>query len=784
MATQTNEEALSHLEQPPPPPQVAPPQQQQHEEHEEELSFHTILQGILVHFMLGDLDRNAPFLQQVSTKCRELLAKDYIVEDLDNSDGHLCPHYPHTIFFLADDRNSSSDSDAATTTTTTTNTTANNSSGNINDDNTNRSNSDDEEEGDDASTAASQRAANLKKLQRLIRKAQYARCRRRFPVPVIRAFNKHICRSATLSTYEEIMFRLGVSSVYAYASKYFSDSITPAATDFEHTDVDDDDDDGDGDGDDDCGEQAHLGQDDVRACVGGSGLRGCTAIDAHEGMAASTDEQQQYDDQQQNGGNSRAQGDALTSASTAAATSEVHSHNNGSNSNSSSSSSSGTGSVPSTEAPTERGDGVDVDGAEVVATLHQHLTTTTVHDVHIGLKRRADEQNTTAIEDGENNDTTCTGNALAGDDDHDHDGGDHDDDVVVVDGSAHRGDGAAVADREQRELMANMAAIVHESEEEDEEEAVIVRHTSTSSESGSITPRGFSSATSGAQTPNKKPESARVVSQHRSADIQLLDALNVKWIFDLMVENRKLKYRYYVSSSEKADAERRYDRFSIVAVPYPGVEDFAHCEADEFDAFGKRIDWTNPRFDADVSIPYQPSAINIDYEQYRTWNLGEITANYMKLLVHLIATGTGEGLLLHCISGWDRTPLFTSLLRLSLWADGVSHASLSAEEALYLTVAYDWVLFGHQLSTRLSKHEAIFFFCFDFLQHLADAEYACPGATVDASERHARLLRVRELFIASYRSARTKHEEVLKQQRWFPMGWLSGILSSITTSKQ
>ena len=29
----------------------------------------------------------------------------------------------------------------------------------------------------------------------------------------------------------------------------------------------------------------------------------------------------------------------------------------------------------------------------------------------------------------------------------------------------------------------------------------------------------------------------------------------------------------------------------------------------------------------------------------------------------------GEGgLLVHCISGWDRTPLFVSLIRMSLWA--------------------------------------------------------------------------------------------------------------------
>lgn len=32
-----------------------------------------------------------------------------------------------------------------------------------------------------------------------------------------------------------------------------------------------------------------------------------------------------------------------------------------------------------------------------------------------------------------------------------------------------------------------------------------------------------------------------------------------------------------------------------------------------------------------------------------------------------------SGLLVHCISGWDRTPLFVSLLRLSLWAVSSIH---------------------------------------------------------------------------------------------------------------
>ena len=35
---------------------------------------------------------------------------------------------------------------------------------------------------------------------------------------------------------------------------------------------------------------------------------------------------------------------------------------------------------------------------------------------------------------------------------------------------------------------------------------------------------------------------------------------------------------------------------------------------------------------------------------------------------------------------------------------------------LYLTVGYDWLLFGHQFKNRLGRGEEIFLFCFDFLQ--------------------------------------------------------------------
>lgn len=95
----------------------------------------------------------------------------------------------------------------------------------------------------------------------------------------------------------------------------------------------------------------------------------------------------------------------------------------------------------------------------------------------------------------------------------------------------------------------------------------------------------------------------------------------------------------------------------------------------------------------------------------------------MKLMLRYLQENS-TGLLVHCISGWDRTPLFISLLRLSLWADGAVHQSLNATQILYFTIAYDWMLFGHNLMDRLTKGEEIFFFCFYFLKHLVGDEYS------------------------------------------------------------
>jgi hypothetical protein len=89
-----------------------------------------------------------------------------------------------------------------------------------------------------------------------------------------------------------------------------------------------------------------------------------------------------------------------------------------------------------------------------------------------------------------------------------------------------------------------------------------------------------------------------------------------------------------------------------------------------------------------------------------------------------------SSILIHCISGWDRTPLFISLIRCILWADGLAHQSLNEEEFLYLTLSYDWLLFSHQLHNRLQKQEEIMYFCFYFLQHVEEDVRLVPGKKV------------------------------------------------------
>lgn len=117
------------------------------------------------------------------------------------------------------------------------------------------------------------------------------------------------------------------------------------------------------------------------------------------------------------------------------------------------------------------------------------------------------------------------------------------------------------------------------------------------------------------------------------------------------------------------------------------------------------------------------SQLQISWDNYKQWDLVIMTQNYLKLLLKYLHENS-SGILIHCISGWDRTPLFVSLLRLSLWADKVIHPSLTPQQILYYTLAFDWYLFGHNLPDRLDKGEEILHFCFHFLKYIAVDEYS------------------------------------------------------------
>uniref|UniRef100_A0A4W6ECZ0 Myotubularin related protein 14 n=1 Tax=Lates calcarifer TaxID=8187 RepID=A0A4W6ECZ0_LATCA len=187
----------------------------------------------------------------------------------------------------------------------------------------------------------------------------------------------------------------------------------------------------------------------------------------------------------------------------------------------------------------------------------------------------------------------------------------------------------------------------------------------------------------------------------RGHDIKLLRYLSVRYICDLMVENKKVKFGLNVTSSEKADKAQRYADFTLLSVPYPGCEFFKDYKDRDYTAEGLVFNWNQDYVDAPLTIPVCfTHNLNIDWTQYQVSSfLLFSSATYFELLLLVL---NESGLLVHCISGWDRTPLFVSLLRLSLWADGAVHASLEPK------------LFFPQ----------IFFFCFNFLKHIVSEKFS------------------------------------------------------------
>ncbi|EEC05813.1 conserved hypothetical protein [Ixodes scapularis] len=190
---------------------------------------------------------------------------------------------------------------------------------------------------------------------------------------------------------------------------------------------------------------------------------------------------------------------------------------------------------------------------------------------------------------------------------------------------------------------------------------------------------------------NQSSSDWQLFTKVRKEDIRLLQIMSVNLICDFMVEKKKVK------------------------MWMKGYRD------NEYNGEGLVYDWSQVRqsglllrqvgafVDVALDIPDDTisSQLNIDWKKYTTWDVVRLTQNYMKLLLKYIFDGN-TGLLVHCISGWDRTPLFVSLLRLSLWADGRIHPSLTANEMAYLTVAYDWFLFGKGNRERRNTSDSNF----------------------------------------------------------------------------
>ncbi|XP_035220514.1 myotubularin-related protein 14-like [Stegodyphus dumicola] len=239
-------------------------------------------------------------------------------------------------------------------------------------------------------------------------------------------------------------------------------------------------------------------------------------------------------------------------------------------------------------------------------------------------------------------------------------------------------------------------------------------------------------------------------------DRELLQYLDIDFIFDLMVEKEKVCF-VKVSSSEKVKMEF-YEGFIITQIPYPGCEFFEEYHRNGRNPEGLKFDWEDPSVTEECKVPasFIKYLRETDYSQYKDWDLVKITQEYLFLQLVVITSGSHNALV-HCISGWDRTALFTCLLRLSLWADHWIHDELTPLQMAYLTVGYDWYVFGHNLPVRLRKKEEVMHFCFKFLGYIASDNFSMTKHWSELPE-DLKLDRKFPVFIAGDR--RKRLEEV------------------------
>ncbi|KAL0248886.1 hypothetical protein GEMRC1_004120 [Eukaryota sp. GEM-RC1] len=217
----------------------------------------------------------------------------------------------------------------------------------------------------------------------------------------------------------------------------------------------------------------------------------------------------------------------------------------------------------------------------------------------------------------------------------------------------------------------------------------------------------------------------------RIQDAYLLSNIyRVKYVFDLMVEEAKVKYGLTVSSSEKVEQE--YHDLDILTCPYPGCETFSKYWESKYDPSSVSFSDAKHPPEVEPKVEHVLPEFGKRLAGFERFDLITLTSIYLEMILDVTATSiiktftepnySAEGVLVHCISGYDRTPLFSGLVRMLLYADGLVHQSLTVSEMVYLVSAYDFFLFGHLLFERFSKGEDIMRFTFDLLAFFCNSQ--------------------------------------------------------------
>eukprot|EP01090_Pellita_catalonica_P000973 TRINITY_DN10706_c0_g2_i1.p1 TRINITY_DN10706_c0_g2~~TRINITY_DN10706_c0_g2_i1.p1 ORF type:complete len:321 (-),score=51.89 TRINITY_DN10706_c0_g2_i1:192-1070(-) len=236
---------------------------------------------------------------------------------------------------------------------------------------------------------------------------------------------------------------------------------------------------------------------------------------------------------------------------------------------------------------------------------------------------------------------------------------------------------------------------------------------------------------------------AKEIAALRQLDGDLLKTLKIRYIFDLMNEVTYISKGISLCSSEaSSDDFVKNSNIHVLQMPYPGVEFFQSVNESNFfsDTFSKNSSSFKdipadrkgnliPSWEAAQrqfamesvfsAVRHDFNDTDVDFKDLPKWSIFELTLRYFSIFQHLVREVLqGEACLIHCVSGWDRTPFWVGIMRLYLWSTGKILTKLNAKEVVYLVVGYDWLLFGHNLMGRLKHGQDIFSFFIFFARYL------------------------------------------------------------------